>query len=335
MLTWLQADLSGTAQEWVIAYFHHPPYTKGTHDSDSAADSGGRLVDMREDVLPILEAGGVDLVLGGHSHIYERSYPLLGAYGYGFSPNFATPDFGTLFSNGNILDTGDGDPSGNGAYQNGTVYVVAGHGGNGVAASFGGAHPVMFFSEALFGSVLLDINGPILTVQNVRTTGAISDTFSINKTGKTLNTLGDVDGDGKDDILWRHTNGDVAWWLGNGLVLGETGIIATVADAAWSIRGAGDLSGDGKADIEWRHTNGDVAGWLGNGLTLGATGIIATGVDAAWTIEGVGDVSGDGKDDFVWRHTNGDVAVWLGNGLTLGATGIIATGVDAAWSIQP
>ena len=79
MLTWLQADLSGTTQEWVIVYFHHPPYTKGSHDSDSAADSGGRLVAMRENVLPILEAGGVDLVLGGHSHIYERSYPLLGA----------------------------------------------------------------------------------------------------------------------------------------------------------------------------------------------------------------------------------------------------------------
>ena len=84
---------------------------------------------MREDVLPILEAGGVDLVLGGHSHIYERSYPLLGAY------STPTPDFGTLLSSGNILDTGDGDPSGNGAYQNGTVYVVAGHGGRSMPAA--------------------------------------------------------------------------------------------------------------------------------------------------------------------------------------------------------
>jgi hypothetical protein len=148
-----------------------------------------------------------------------------------------------------------------------------------------------------------------------------------------LNT--DVDGDGKDDILWRRTNGDVAWWLGNGLTLGQTGIIATGVDTALTIRGVGDLDGDGKADIVWRHTNGDVAGWLGNGLTLGQTGIIAQGVDAAWTIRGVGDLDGDGKDDIVWRRTNGDVAGWLGNGLTLGQTGIIAQGVDAAWSIQP
>jgi hypothetical protein len=74
-------------------------------------------------------------------------------------------------------------------------------------------------------------------------------------------------------------------WLGNGLTLGETGIIATGVDAAWTIEGVGDVSGDGKDDFVWRHTNGDVAVWLGNGLTLGATGIIATGVDAAWSIQ--------------------------------------------------
>ena len=87
--------------------------------------------------------------------------------------------------------------------------------------------------------------------------------------------VGDLDGDGKADIVWRRRNGDVAGWLGNGLTLGQTGIIATGVDAAWSIQGVGDLSGDGKADIVWRHTNGDVAAWLGNGLTLGQTGIIA------------------------------------------------------------
>ncbi len=152
--------------------------------------------------------------------------------------------------------------------------------------------------------------------------------------GENISKLGDLDGDGKDDIVWRHTNGDVAGWLGNGLTLGSTAIIASAVDSAWTRKGVGDLDGDGKGDLVWRHTNGDVAVWLGNGLTLGSTGMLASAVDAAWAIKGVGDLSGDGKDDLVWHHTNGDVAVWLGNGLTLGSTGLLASAVDAAWAIK-
>ncbi|NIS31211.1 MAG: hypothetical protein GWN07_12840, partial [Actinobacteria bacterium] len=65
MLTWLEMDLAATDQDWIVAYWHHPPYSKGSHDSDGE----GALVDMRENVNPILEAAGADLVLGGHSHI--------------------------------------------------------------------------------------------------------------------------------------------------------------------------------------------------------------------------------------------------------------------------
>ena len=144
MHNWLLADLAATGQEWVIAYWHHPPYSKGTHDSDNANDSGGRLGNMREIILPDLEAGGVDLVIAGHSHAYERSYLIDGAYGYQPPPN-VTPPFNTLLTDGHILDTGDGDPEGNGAYQKnsggnpnaGTVYVVAGHGGSDLGGAEG------------------------------------------------------------------------------------------------------------------------------------------------------------------------------------------------------
>ena len=94
MDTWLKADLEQTTADWLVAYFHHPPYTKGSHDSDREK----QLVEMRTYVMPILESGGVDLVLTGHSHIYERSMLMDGAY--------ATP---TVAENV-ILDDGDGDP---------------------------------------------------------------------------------------------------------------------------------------------------------------------------------------------------------------------------------
>jgi len=192
MLDWLASDLAATSSDWLIAFWHHPPYSKGTHDSDNAADSGGRMRDMRETVLPILEAAGVDLVLTGHSHIYERSYLIDQAYGYGTSPNYQTPDFNTLIVNGNILDSGDGMPEGDGAYiksdglnaHDGTVYVVAGHGGQGTGGA--GNHPVMYLWDTNYGSCLLDVSGNTLTLQNVRASGVVSDTFQLIKApGKT------------------------------------------------------------------------------------------------------------------------------------------------------
>lgn len=73
MVSWLKKDLAQTKQQWLITFFHHPPYTKGSHDSDKKSDSGGRLIETRENILPVLERAGVDLVLSGHSHMYERS----------------------------------------------------------------------------------------------------------------------------------------------------------------------------------------------------------------------------------------------------------------------
>jgi hypothetical protein len=158
---------------------------------------------MRENVLPLLEAGGVDVVLAGHSHVYERSYLIDGVYGYGSAPNFATPSFTTLQADGHILDAGNGNPSGNGAYQknpggnshDGTVYVVAGHGGHGLDTNAPGNHPVMAVFDVTFGSVLLDISGNSLTLQNLRTGGAISDTVAIQKaqTGTNLPPHGVID----------------------------------------------------------------------------------------------------------------------------------------------
>ena len=34
MLVWLENDLAATNQRWTIAFFHHPPYSRGSHSSD-------------------------------------------------------------------------------------------------------------------------------------------------------------------------------------------------------------------------------------------------------------------------------------------------------------
>ena len=55
MLTWFELDLADTTQDWIIAYWHHPPYSKGSHDSDNPIGLDPELVEMRENVVPILE----------------------------------------------------------------------------------------------------------------------------------------------------------------------------------------------------------------------------------------------------------------------------------------
>jgi hypothetical protein len=175
MLTWLEADLASTQQDWIVAYWHHPPYSKGSHDSDSPLETP--LLQMREWVLPVLEAHGVDLVLAGHSHSYERSRLLDGHYG-----------LSTTLGSGMVLDAGDGDPAGDGAYQkgklgptphDGAVYAVAGSAGT----TSGGTldHPVMVVSLNVLGSLVLDADGSRLAGRFLDSTGAVRDHFEIER----------------------------------------------------------------------------------------------------------------------------------------------------------
>ena len=178
MARWLKADLEKTKQDWLIAFFHHPPYTKGSHDSDDAKKDK-ELVEMRENIMPILESGGVDLVLAGHSHIYERSFLIDGAYG--------TP---TTAENV-ILDDGNGNPAGDGPYKKsaglppnqGTVAIVAGHGGATLGRKLKPS-PIMQTSVLEFGSLLLDLKGDTLTGIMLNSDGAVRDTFQVVKRGK-------------------------------------------------------------------------------------------------------------------------------------------------------
>jgi hypothetical protein len=173
MLTWMESDLAATTQKWIIAFWHHPPYSKGSHDSDDETE----LVQMRMNALPILEDYGVDLVLSGHSHSYERSYLLDSHYGTS----------NTLVS-GMIKDGGSGRPEETGAYSKptsglapheGAVYAVAGS--SSVIQDGPLDHPAMFISMIEYGSMILDVNGDRLDAKFLRKNGVVADSFTIIK----------------------------------------------------------------------------------------------------------------------------------------------------------
>lgn len=174
MAQWLVADLEEAQGEWLVAFWHHPPYTKGSHDSDAES----QLIEMRTHFMPILEASGVDIVLSGHSHIYERSMLIDGAY--------ATP----TVAEGVVVDDGDGHPDGDGAYRKsqgmnpheGTVAVVSGHGGAGLTRR--GTMPIMREVVVEHGSLVLDIKGDTLVGTMINKNNVTRDVFSIVKRGK-------------------------------------------------------------------------------------------------------------------------------------------------------
>jgi acid phosphatase type 7 len=68
---WLDDDLAATTAPWKIVYLHRPPYSSGMHGSDS---------NLRAKLAPILEKHGVQLLLAGHDHHYERINPQSGVH---------------------------------------------------------------------------------------------------------------------------------------------------------------------------------------------------------------------------------------------------------------
>jgi len=66
---WLEQTLAAAVERWRIVVVHHPPYSAGYQGSDQQ---------VRDAFVPLFERHGVQLVVSGHDHDYQRSVPING-----------------------------------------------------------------------------------------------------------------------------------------------------------------------------------------------------------------------------------------------------------------
>lgn len=137
-------------------------------------------------------------------------------------------------------------------------------------------------------------------------------------------------GNGKMDLLFQETNGDISAWVGNGgydfgdfrkLTFGGRTMSSWNPAATTRFVGAADL-GNGKMDLLFQEGNGDLKAWIGNGgydfgdvrnLTFGGRAMSYWNPAATSKFIAAVDL-GNGKMDLLFQEANGDLKAWIGNG---------------------
>jgi hypothetical protein len=198
MLQWLHRDLQQNRAEWLIAYFHHSPYTKGNHDSDREEFPSK----AREKLVPVLASYGVDLILGGESDQYERTHLMKNLTGpsdsydpalHAVDPGYGSP-FGETDSRSGLFRYGSDSShyekalgSSNGGFVAVTLGTssVVGKWGRGSDApetiTNPRPHPVHAATLAVHGSLVVEVEDRRLVAYFLDLNGQIRDHFEIRK----------------------------------------------------------------------------------------------------------------------------------------------------------
>jgi acid phosphatase type 7 len=159
---WLKKDLEGNRSGWLIACMHQPLHSGGYHPSDKVETAQKR----RDSWLSLLEDHGVDVILQGHNHVYERSFLVDNLLG----KSTTITDANKINSGLGRIDT-DGPYNKPGGFQphKGTVFLTVPGGGVANSAKYYPApfsiYPVVFAGSEYEGSLVIDVIGNKLDVK--------------------------------------------------------------------------------------------------------------------------------------------------------------------------
>ncbi len=161
----LQSAAGNSAIKWIIVYLHKPLYTSpNTCSASGCSNTDSTVSTLRKTYHPLFDQYGVDVVLEGHVHNAQRTFPI--KYSGGSTPtktSTATTDYS--------------DPQGE-------IYAVVGTGGQNFHGLSGKPSWVKFQQDSSFG--ILDIkitnNGLKLEGRYWTNSGSQLDKFTITKT---------------------------------------------------------------------------------------------------------------------------------------------------------
>lgn len=167
--------------------------------------------------------------------------------------------------------------------------------------------------------------------------GAIS---SVGNTDWRIKAVGDFDGDGQDDLLWRNdVNGRNTVWFMDKITRTGASPINSVSNTNWQIQGVGKFEAGNnlRNDIVWRNqkTGANVI-WVMEGTNRIGTIDIQDVGNPNWEIAGVGDFDGDGQlDELVWRNSvTGNNVIWSINLDGTKQTQSLSSLSDVNWRIE-
>jgi len=173
----VKSDLAYASQnpniKWIIVYLHKEFYTSpNTCSSSSCSNTGSTAKSLRSTYHAMFDKYGVDVVLQGHVHNYQRTYPV----------TYDGTSYPTITSSSS---TNYNDPKGE-------IFVIVGTGGVNFHALSGKASFVKTQQDKKFGAlnIVVTNNGYKLLGQYYSNGGSKLDEFSITKTGTSTSTTG-------------------------------------------------------------------------------------------------------------------------------------------------
>jgi hypothetical protein len=171
----LQKAAQDSNVDWIIVYLHKAMYTSpNTCSSGSCSNTGSEATNLRNIYHPKFQQYGVDVVLNGHIHNYQRTYPIKYDSDSPSSP---------IRSSTNSYNYDD---------PIGQIFVTVGTGGINFHGLSGKASFVKYQQDDRFGALDLSIenNGATLAGRYYTNDAVQRDTFKIFKSGSSLYSYG-------------------------------------------------------------------------------------------------------------------------------------------------